>query len=84
MNNFIPIDIFKEIFLFGDFLTKISFRQICKYSYNNLHIIDFYYIEETYLSKLTDDILKNYKFTSYLNASNNPKIKDVSWMKNLK
>ena len=38
--DIIPIDIFKEIFLFCDFLTKIRFRQICKYSYNNLHIID--------------------------------------------
>ena len=28
--------------------------------------------------------MKNHKFIKYLNASNNPKIKDVSWLKNLK
>ena len=76
MNIFnIPLDIFKEIFLFCDFLSKIRFRQISKFLYNNLHVIDFYNIEIKYLNKLTEDILKNHKFIKYLNTNNNPNIK---------
>ena len=51
--DIIPLDI-----LICDFLTKIRFRQICKYLYNKLHVIDFYNIETKYLKKLTEDIFK--------------------------
>ena len=82
--DIIPLDIFKEIFLFCDFLTQIRFRQTCKILYNILHIIDFYTIEEKYLTELTDDIIKIHKSIKCLNAAHNPKIQNVSWMKNLK
>ena len=36
------------------------------------------------MERLTEDILKKHKFIKYLNAENNKKIKDISWMKNLK
>ena len=78
--QFINLDIWKVIFEYLDFLSKIRFRQVNKYFYHNLDIEDFYHIECKYLSKLTDEILINYKKIKYLDAFNNHKIKDVSWM----
>ena len=80
----IPLDIFKEIFELCDFLTKIRFRQICKYSYENLHMIDLYNIEKKYLKRLSKNILKKHRFIKYLNVIYNLDIKHISWMKNLK
>ena len=84
MDFIIPLDNFKEIFLLCDFLTQIRFRQTCKFLYNFLQIIDFYNIETKYLTKLNEDILKNYKYIKYLNVKTNRTIKDISWMVNLK
>src|SRR5436309_652283 len=82
--DYIYLDNWNIIFDYCDFLSKIRLRQVCKFLYNNLQIIDFYHIDDKYLDKLTDDILKNYNHIKYLNAYNNSKISDVNWMINLK
>src|SRR5437773_2674969 len=78
------LDLLKLIFNKLDFLSQIRFRQICKFYYNNLQIIDLYNIDYKYRVILNDKILKNYSYTEYLNASHMENIKNISHMKNLK
>ena len=82
--EYICLDIWKIIFEYCDFISKIRLSQVCTLFYKNLHITDFCNIEYKYKNKLTDDILKNYKNIIKLNVGYNSKIKDVSWMSNLK
>src|SRR5439155_2776860 len=78
------LDLLKLIFNKLDFLSQIRFRQICKFYYNNLQIIDLYNIDYKYRILLNDKILKNYSYTEYLNASHMENIKNINHMKNLK
>src|SRR5207248_2482478 len=82
--NFLPTEIWKEIFQLLDFLSKIRLRQINKIFYKILNIYDFYNIDKKYLDKLKDDILINYKYIEYLDSSHNSYIKNIGWMKHLK
>src|SRR2546430_1475517 len=83
-NNNIPLDILKEILEYLDFLSKIRFTQINKFTYNNLYIQDFSNNINNYLNKIVDKDLKIYKFIKYLCVKNNPYVKDISWMTNLR
>ena len=78
--EYICLDIWQIIFEHCDFLSKVRLTQICKLFHDNLQIIDFWYIEDKFKNKLTDDILKNYKYIIKLDTQNNIKINDVSWM----
>ena len=79
------LDLLQIIFNKLDFLSQIRFRQVCKYFYNDLQVIDFYNIAYKFTLKLTDDILKNYPNIKLLNSYNNPNIKKVNqFLKNLK
>jgi uncharacterized protein YutD len=80
--NKLDLNIFYLISGFLDFLSKIRFRSISKYS-NLLEIHDFYNIEEKYLILLNDKILLNYPFIRSLNAYNNPNITNVNYMEKL-
>ena len=78
------LDLLNLIFNKLDFLNQIRLKQVCKFYYNNLHIIDLYNIDYKYKKLLNDEILKNYHYIKYLDVWNNPKIKNISHMKNLK
>ena len=81
--NIIKFIIFPKL----EFLDQIRFRQVCKKFYK-IDITDLYNIEDKFLEKLTDEILKAYSNVEMLNASNNPKITNLSEgkiiLKNLK
>ena len=81
-NLYIPIELIQYIFDFLEFKNQISFKLTCK-DYNQFKIYDLYNISLKYRIKLDDDILKNYPFLKYLDASNNKKITNVSHMTNL-
>jgi len=61
-----------------DFLAKIRLRQVCKDTYNHLRIIDFYHIEDQFLIKLNDNIIKQHQYIKYLFAFDNTNITDVN------
>lgn len=82
MFSYLPFELWYHIFMYCDFLSKIRFRQVNKLAYL-LEIHDFYYINWKYLDKLTEDILRNYKFIRYLDISNNENIFDISYLTNL-
>jgi hypothetical protein len=80
MNN--SFDITYIIFGFLDFLSKIKFRCVSKYMHK-LEIYDFNNIPLKYIQLLNDEILLNYPFIKYLNASTNSKITNVNHMDKL-
>ena len=82
----LPLDILKIIFDLLDFKSKIKLISTCTYMRQNLYIIDLYDIGIEYSKKLTTKILKYniFKNVVSLNVSYNNKIKDVSFMNNLK
>ncbi len=53
----LPKEIWQIIFNKLYFISKIYMRMSCHLFYQILEINDFYYIEEHYLAKLTDDII---------------------------
>ena len=67
--NDIPLEILQIIFDKLDFKSQIIFKQQCKYFYGQLRIYDLYNIDKKYKEKLNDNILKNFKYTKYLDAS---------------
>ena len=73
----IYLDLLKIIFNKLDFLSEIRFRQVNKFCYKNLHIINLCNINYKFLKLLNDDILKNYHYIQYLDAINNKKIKFI-------
>ena len=85
MNNLF-LDIWKIIFNFLDFKSKIRLISTCRYSRQNLYITDLYNINKKYLYKLNTPILQYYIFRNviWLNASFNNNITNISFMKNLK
>ena len=73
----IPIELYQEILERSDFITQIRLIQLCKYHNENLKIYDFHDINPKYFLMLLDDILKNYKYITKLNASDNGSITDA-------
>jgi F-box domain len=88
MNTFerikFPLDVWYLILGKFDFLSQIRLRQVCKYFYHHLEIHDFYDIPDKFKNRLSDEILKNYYFARFLDASNNPRITNINYMTNLK
>lgn len=82
--KYIPLEIWKIIFDFSDFQTQIRMTLVCKRFHKNFQVIDFLNIPKQLIKKLNDDILKNYKHIQFLNASDNPNVKNVNWITNLK
>src|SRR5437899_1386163 len=82
-SQLLPIELFQMILEFSDFLDQIRLAQLDKYLHTNLKIYDFYNIDELYLGLLSDNIIKNYKYITKLNAYDNPNITDkgISHMK---
>lgn len=66
-----------------DFNEKLLLRHVSKY-HNKIEIYDFDNIPYKLKEKLTDEILINYHFIKYLNASYNKNITTVNHMKNLR
>jgi len=62
-------------FLDGDILTQLRIRSTCK-ELNRLQITDLYNIDYKYKTKLSDDILKTFKYLKYLCSYGNNKITD--------
>ena len=79
-----PIEIWQEILELSEFLSQIRLTQVCQYFRLNLKVKDFCNIEGKYLTILDDNILKNYKHITKLNASHNSKIKKINHLTNLK
>lgn len=80
----LPIELWQEILELSDFLSRIRITQVCEYFHQNLKVKDFCHIESNYLNILDDNILKNYKDITKLNASHNSKIKKINHLTNLK
>ena len=78
----IPLEICDKIFSYLDFQSKIRLRLTCLKFYHGLRIIDLYNIPPNFLDKLDDNIIKEFKYLKYLDASFNEKITDNS-LKNL-
>ena len=74
-----------EIIKYLELRSIIRLMSICCFFHNNLYIVDLYHIDNALKGKLSDDILRQHKFRNlkYLNANDNKKIKDVSWIKTL-
>ena len=78
-------DVWRFIIKKLDFITIIHLLSSCHYFYDNFYVIDLCNIDYKYLYRLSDEILQQHKFQNvqYLDASNNKKITDVSWMNKL-
>ena len=76
---YIPVQLIQLISDFLDFETNLKLSQINKEIRNNIQIK---YVNN---SKITDSILRQFKYKKIvrLNAFNNPKIKKIGHMKNL-
>ena len=80
------MDVLKIIFNYLEFKSQIAMISVCTYYRSNLTITNLYDIDEKYLKMLTTGILSYpiFKYVTDLNASNNKKITNVSFMKSLK
>ena len=74
-------DILSVIFDRCDFISQIRLRQICVTTYDNLQMRDFYHIDETIKSALSDQILMNYHTIEKLDISYNPNITNINHLK---
>ena len=66
ISQFLPLDIWKIIFNFLSFKSKIRLISTCKYFRQNLHVVDLYYIKKKYLHKLSTSVLKYSIFKNVL------------------
>jgi hypothetical protein len=82
----IGIDVWQIILELLDFKTQMSLVSCCQYCWHNVCITNLYDIDQSYLKKLTSDILKYWIFRNVvkLGAYYSSKITDVSFMKSLK
>ena len=55
-----PLELLQFIFNKLDFKSQIIFQTLCKYFHEGLRIYDLYYIDNEYLNKLNDNILKKF------------------------
>lgn len=78
----IPIEIWRDIFDLSSFREKIAIRQI-SYDLLTIPIIDLYHIEDFYLERITDEVLKQHPQIRYLFAFDNPKITKVDHLEEL-
>jgi len=62
----LPIELHQLILSHADFLTQIRLRCANKALHAKLEIHDFYNIDDKYLYRLTDDILRSYPFITKL------------------
>ena len=65
----LPLEIIQIIFNELDFKSQIIFKQQCKSFYDGLRIYDLHNIDYKYLNNITDEILLNFKYARYLNAT---------------
>jgi len=79
----VPIELYRLILEYADFLTQIRLRCVCKLFHQRLEIHDFYSIDEKYSKCLSDEILYTYPFITKLNAGYNMKITDVNHLTKL-
>jgi len=76
--EFLPLEILQMIFEYLDFKNKIILKLVCNYFYRGLVIYDLYNIDNIYLARLTDEIIKSYPYLKYLDASYNSKITGIT------
>ena len=81
--NCLPLEIIYLIFENLYFLDKIKLKKVCKL-FNTLLIRDFLHITFTLQQKLDDNILADKWYITKLFANDNPKIKNIRHMTNLK
>lgn len=77
INMDIPLEIWENIFIFLDFLSKIRITQISKFLNRNLYIIDFYNLPFKYLILLADIMIRPYAKIKYLNIEKNWNLLDI-------
>ena len=78
----LPIEIWRVIFDLSSFREKIVIRQIYQ-DLLSLPIVDLYHIDDFYLERLDDEVLKQHPSIRYLFAFDNPKITNVSHLEGL-
>lgn len=84
MDYLITFEIWQIILDVSDFLTQIRLTQVCIDLNQCLRITDFYNIDNCYLQKLNDNILKNYPYITQLNADSNINVTNVNHLSRLK
>lgn len=83
MDLYIPIEIVNIIFNYSEFLSQIRLTQISKYYNEKLQVVDFYNMDERYISKLTNKILVRYPNIKKLNVSNNLQVTNINHLEYL-
>jgi hypothetical protein len=76
-------DIYFVIYAYLRFVDKIIFRRVCKH-FRSFKLTTFYNIEKRYRSRLTNDILKQYKDIKQLDLRDNQLVTDLNYLTNLK
>lgn len=76
----LPLDIWQIILEYSDFMSQIRLRMI-SHLLTNLRIINLYNIDVKIIKKLTDEILSQYPYVKYLDASYSQQITTVNHMK---
>ena len=79
----LPLVLYDLIHEYLDFIDKLHHKTTCKYL-KLIKIMDLYNIDNKYLKKLNDQILKSYIYVTQLNASFNPNITSLNHMTKLK
>jgi len=74
----IPIEIHQLILSPADFLSQIRIRCACRLFYAKLEVTNFYDIEQKYLDRLSDDVLRAYPFVTKLNANHSSNITNLN------
>ena len=79
----LPYDLLQMIFNGLDFISQLRYHQMISFVYVNIHMTNFGDIEDTIITKLSDEILVKYPHISKLNASSNRQITNVNHLREL-
>lgn len=80
----LPVKIWQEIVIRCDPLSQILFRKVCKIAYQQLPVTDLYHLPSRLKKRLNNKVLRKYPYVVELNAFNNSRITNVSYMRLLK
>ena len=80
----LPLEILSNCFSLLPFIDKVNLVQACQTFNQSFLITDFYDIDQKYLDRLTDDVLKNKWYIERLNVRDNKKVTKISHITGLK